>query len=161
MLQLVLHVLTATFDCVNCALTHSRCSQATIVYANNTPTLHLGNIHFMHSHKIFKWSHPWQVAHHTFRGVVGGQEMRNEEQWRVHRETVCDSHLWTQRTNQMLELSALNTRTRWLGKALNSPTLRLIPKVRKGFLTFPKWVVFSLCLGSIIRNRITQGKYWS
>ena len=42
---------------------------------------------------------------------------------------------------------------------LKSLTLRLIGRVRKGLLTFPRLVVSLLCLGSIIRNTITQGEY--
>lgn len=43
MLQLV-HVFTVILDCANCALLHFRNGHPIVVYAIDTPTLHLGNI---------------------------------------------------------------------------------------------------------------------
>ena len=77
---------------------------------------------------------------------------------RAQGNQVIDPHLWTQCTNQLHELVPWK-KNKVIREMLKSLTFRLIGRIRKGLLTFPRLVVSLLCLGSIIRNTITQGKY--
>lgn len=84
-MQWLVHVFTATFDCTNCALLHSRDSHPTVVYANDTPpppciwAIHNLCNHRKWPHKIFEQSLLWQRAHNIFRGVVGSEGMSNSK----------------------------------------------------------------------------------